>query len=95
MRRVLGEVIDQRAAADDRDRVRWTASIAHAVSMCQRAVATLCEAAGSGSHFLDNPLQRIRRDVNTMVCHMVFDTDERNRGHGRSLLGMPSEQRWH
>jgi alkylation response protein AidB-like acyl-CoA dehydrogenase len=95
MRRVLAEVMDQRATADTATRVRWTASVAHAVAMCQRAVGTLCEAAGSSSHFLANPLQRIRRDVNTMACHMVFDTDERNRCHGRALLGMPSESVWH
>jgi hypothetical protein len=30
-----------------------------------------------------------------MVCHTVFDAEERNRGLGRSLLGMPAESRWH
>jgi hypothetical protein len=75
--------------------VRWAAAIAHAVLMCQQAVGSLCAAAGAGSHFLDNPLQRTRRDVNTMVCHTVFDAEERNRGLGRSLLGMPAESRWH
>jgi hypothetical protein len=95
MRQVLDQVMELRAAADTATRVRWTASISHAVGMCHRAVGSLCEAAGSSSHFLDNPLQRVRRDVNTMACHMVFDADERNRCHGRVLLGMPSESIWH
>ena len=95
MRSVLAEVVELRGAAVEQARVRWVAAISHAVMMCQEAVATLCEAAGSSSHFLDNPLQRARRDVNTMVCHTVFDTDERNRAYGRSLLGMPSDSRWY
>jgi alkylation response protein AidB-like acyl-CoA dehydrogenase len=95
LRSVLAEIIEQRSDADTHTRVRWAAAIAHAVLMCQQAVGSLCEAAGAGSHFLDNPLQRARRDVNTMVCHTVFDAEERNRGLGRSLLGMPAESRWH
>lgn len=69
--------------------------MAHVVEMCQEAVHLLCEAAGSSSHFLDNPLQRARRDVNTIACHTVFDNDERRRTLGRVLLGMPSESAWH
>lgn len=95
LRHVLEDVMEHRDAADEGRRVRWTASVAHAVRTCQRAVHTLCEAAGASSHRLDNPLQRARRDVNTMAAHMVFDTDERLRSHGRSLLGLGADSRWH
>ena len=95
MRWVLADVMAQRATADEATRVRWTASIAHAVAVCQRAVSTVCETAGASSHFLDNPLQRARRDVNAMAGHMVFDLDDRYVAHGRSLIGLPSRSRWH
>lgn len=95
MRSVLDEVLTKRGGADEAARVRWTASIAHAVGMSRLAVDRLCDAGGSTAHVLDNPLQRARRDVNTMACHTVFDLFERDRCHGRALLGMPSESRWH
>ncbi len=95
MRSVLDEVLAKRGRADEGTRVRWTASIAHAVGMSRLAVDRLCDAGGSTAHFLDNPLQRARRDVNTMACHTVFDLFERDRCHGRALLGLPSESRWH
>jgi alkylation response protein AidB-like acyl-CoA dehydrogenase len=92
---VVADVIRLRANADEATRVRWTASIAHVVHICERAIDVVCDAAGASSHFLDNPLQRARRDVHTMACHMVFDTDERRRCHGRCLLGLPSESMWY
>ncbi|MFZ1490351.1 MAG: hypothetical protein WAS51_10440 [Ilumatobacteraceae bacterium] len=92
---VVADVMDKRGNADEATRVRWTSSIAHVVHICQRAIDVVCEAAGASSHFLDNPLQRARRDVHTMACHVVFDIDERYRCHGRSLLGMASESVWH
>lgn len=95
LRRVLAEVLDQRDEADETTRVNWTTAIAHAVGMCQQAIEEVCVAAGASSHFLDNPLQRARRDVNTIACHTVFDLDQRYRSRGRSLLGMPSESTWH
>lgn len=78
--------------AIERDRVEV---VDHVAQVSRRAVDTLCDAGGASAHFLDNPLQRARRDVNCMTGHMVFDTDARLRSHGRALLGMPSESRWH
>lgn len=95
MRQVLDEVLDQRVAADERTRVGWTAAIAHAVAMSREAIAGVCEAAGASSHFLTNPLQRARRDVDTIACHTVFDLDLRYRALGRSLLGLRAESTWH
>lgn len=95
MRGVIAEVLDQRSDADERTRLGWTTSVAHAVAMCQEAIAQVCEAAGASSHFLSNPLQRARRDVNTIACHTVFDLDLRYRAYGRSLIGLKSGSTWH
>lgn len=95
MRSVLADVMERRKNADEHRRVGWTASIAHAVGMCRDAVSEICEAAGASSHFLDNPLQRVRRDLNTISCHTVFDLDQRYRSLGRSLVGLKSESIWH
>jgi len=95
LRDVLRDVLARRADADEATRVGWTTAIAHAVGMCQAAIGDVCEAAGASSHFLSNPLQRARRDVNTIACHTVFDLDLRYRSLGRVLLGMPSESMWH
>ena len=48
------------------------------------------EASGSHAHFLDHPLQRIQRDVNTLSCHTVFDLDVGGELYGRLLLGLPA-----
>lgn len=95
MRGVLGEVMACRAEATSAQRVEWTATIAHAVSLCRDAIDLVCGGAGASSHFLDNPLQRARRDVNAIGCHMVFDTDQRLGALGRTLLDLPSNSRWH
>lgn len=95
MRSVLAEVLERRAAADEAQRIGWTTAVAHAVGMCQSAISDVCEAAGASSHFLSNPLQRARRDVNAIACHTVFDVDQRYRSMGRSLVGLRPESTWH
>lgn len=95
MRSVLADVLERRSGADERERIGWTTSIAHAVGMCQGAIGDVCEAAGASAHSLGNPLQRARRDVNTIACHTVFDVDQRYRSMGRSLVGLRAESIWH
>jgi alkylation response protein AidB-like acyl-CoA dehydrogenase len=46
------------------------------------------EASGAHAHFLDNPLQRILRDLHTGSCHTVFDLDVSAEQYGRMLLGL-------
>ncbi|NJN51583.1 MAG: acyl-CoA dehydrogenase [Gammaproteobacteria bacterium] len=48
------------------------------------------EASGAHAHFLDNPLQRIHRDVHTLSCHTVFDLDLACEQYGRLLLDLPA-----
>lgn len=44
----------------------------------------------ASAHFLDNPLQRILRDLNTTSCHTVFDLDVSTENCARLLVGLPA-----
>ena len=70
-------------------RIATRAQIAYAVGLCRHAVLLLCEAGGSSVHQLDNPLQRMLRDVNVISSHIVFDEDVAFEQHGRAMLGLP------
>lgn len=70
-------------------RIATRAQIAYAVGLCRHAVLLLCEAGGSSVHSLDNPLQRMLRDVNVISSHIVFDEDVAFEQHGRAMLGLP------
>jgi alkylation response protein AidB-like acyl-CoA dehydrogenase len=48
---------------------------AHAVHESRAIIADVLEAAGASAHFLDNPLQRAKRDVDIASGHVVFDYD--------------------
>lgn len=56
-------------------RAEARAAAAHIVHESRAVVAELLEAAGASAHFLTNPLQRIRRDVDIIAGHVVFDYD--------------------
>ena len=51
-------------------------------------IRQVSEASGGSAHFLTDSLQRAKRDVDTMACHVVFDLDQRLESHGRALLGL-------
>jgi alkylation response protein AidB-like acyl-CoA dehydrogenase len=91
MRDVVADVCARRNTAIMEDRARWAAQLAIAVDRCKRVIQTVIEASGAHAHFLDNPLQRALRDVNTISCHIVFDVDARLEAFGRVLLGMNPE----
>lgn len=57
------------------DRARARLSAAHIVTESRRVIAMLMAASGAGAHFLDNPLQRIKRDVDVLSGHVIFDYD--------------------
>lgn len=70
----------------ERAQVRlWTA---HAVSVSRRAVGEIVAVSGARSHFLDDPLQRAARDINTLAGHIVFDYDRAAEVYGRVALGL-------
>jgi len=71
------------------DRARLRVDIGHVVRRSRNVVRDVVEACGASAHFLDNPLQRILRDLNTASCHTVFDLDVSTEVYGRLLVGLP------
>jgi 3-hydroxy-9,10-secoandrosta-1,3,5(10)-triene-9,17-dione monooxygenase len=69
-------------------RVRWRAQTAQAVHTCREAIQIASASAGSSMHFLDNPLQRIMRDINIQSTHYGFDQDSADEQYGRVLAGL-------
>ncbi len=69
-------------------RLRLRAQIAYAVSQCLEAVRTCCDSSGSGLYAMDNPMQRILRDIEVMASHIVYDMDVSTELHGRSMVGL-------
>src|SRR5215470_13059886 len=88
LRDVVADVCARRNTATMLDRARWATQFAVAVDCCKRVVQTVIEASGAHVHFLDHPLQRALRDLNTISCHVVFDLDSRFESFGRLLLGL-------
>jgi 3-hydroxy-9,10-secoandrosta-1,3,5(10)-triene-9,17-dione monooxygenase len=56
-------------------RVGVRAASAHIVHESRSVIADLLEVAGASAQFLDNPLQRAKRDVDVIAGHVVFDYD--------------------
>ncbi|MGV0791527.1 acyl-CoA dehydrogenase [Mycolicibacterium sp. XJ1819] len=61
---------------------------AHIVRESRAVIGDLLEASGASAHFLDNPLQRIKRDVDVLAGHVVFDYDTCRELAGALTLGM-------
>jgi len=72
------------------DRARLRVDLGHLVRRSRNVVRDVVEACGASAHFLDNPLQRILRDLNTASCHTVFDLDVSTENYGRLLVGLPA-----
>jgi 3-hydroxy-9,10-secoandrosta-1,3,5(10)-triene-9,17-dione monooxygenase len=51
------------------------AAAAHVVHESRSVIADLLEVSGASAQFLDNPLQRVKRDVDAIFGHLVFDYD--------------------
>ncbi len=90
---VAGEVEDwgvRGIPCPELDRARLRVDIGHLVHRSRNVVRDVVEACGASVHFLDNPLQRILRDINTGSCHTVFDLDLSTEIYGRLLVGLPA-----
>jgi alkylation response protein AidB-like acyl-CoA dehydrogenase len=61
---------------------------AHIVHESRDVIAGLLAASGASAHFLDNPLQRIKRDVDVLSGHVVFDYDTSRELAGALILGL-------
>ncbi|WP_329519102.1 acyl-CoA dehydrogenase family protein [Spirillospora sp. NBC_01491] len=70
----------------DRAWVRLTGG--HVVGTARTAVNELCAAGGASIQFLDSPLQRAQRDINTISGHVVFDLDATYGLFGKVDLGV-------
>ncbi|MGV0718046.1 acyl-CoA dehydrogenase [Mycolicibacterium sp. XJ662] len=87
----LGEIETAVSAGDEIGRpVRAAARLAaaHIVAESRAVIGLVLEASGASAHFVDNPLQRIRRDVDVIAGHVVFDYDTSRELAGALRLGM-------
>jgi alkylation response protein AidB-like acyl-CoA dehydrogenase len=69
-------------------RVGIRAKCALVVQECRGIVASIMNAAGGSSYFLEAPLQRIQRDVEVLKSHAMFDWDRTAQLQGRLRLGL-------
>jgi len=88
---LLRDTVDQlctlRDGADAHARTRMQARLASVVHQNKAIIGEICAASGAGAHHLKDPLQRARRDVEVMSCHVAFDIDLTHESLGRTLLG--------
>ncbi|HEY9264306.1 MAG TPA: acyl-CoA dehydrogenase [Mycobacterium sp.] len=87
----VGEIESIVAAGDPVARpVRGQARLAaaHIVHESRALIGDLLGASGASAHFLDNPLQRIKRDVDVIAGHVVFDYDTSRELAGALTMGM-------
>jgi alkylation response protein AidB-like acyl-CoA dehydrogenase len=73
----------------DLERAKLRVDIGQLVRRSRNLTRDVVEACGASAHFLDNPLQRCLRDLNTASCHTVFDLDVSTENYGRLLVGLP------
>lgn len=56
--------------------------------MVRETILRIADASGSRAHFLDDPLQRAVRDINTLSSHVVFNRDRAGEVYGKVALGL-------
>ncbi|ORB83538.1 acyl-CoA dehydrogenase [Mycobacterium kansasii] len=61
---------------------------AHIVRESRAVITALLEASGASAHFLSNPLQRAKRDVDVLSGHVVFDYDVSRELAGALAIGV-------
>ena len=62
---------------------------AHIVAESRAVIGALLAASGASAHFLDNPLQRAKRDVDVLAGHVIFDYDTSRELAGALSVGAP------
>ncbi len=86
----VGRIEDILATGDRVPRpVRADARLAaaHIVHESRAVIGELLEASGASAHFLNNPLQRAKRDVDVISGHVVFDYDVSRELAGALAIG--------
>lgn len=76
-----GDPVSREVRADAR------AAAAYTVHESRALIADLLEASGASAHFLTNPLQRAKRDVDIISGHVVFDYDVSRELSGALAIG--------
>jgi alkylation response protein AidB-like acyl-CoA dehydrogenase len=79
---VRGDRVPRAVRADAR------LAAAHIVKESRGVIASLLEASGASVHFLDNPLQRAKRDVDVLSGHVIFDYDTSRELAGALAIGL-------
>jgi alkylation response protein AidB-like acyl-CoA dehydrogenase len=94
LRAVLADTVDglenavaagKPIAKTTRAQARLTA--AHIVRESKEVIGLLLGASGAGAHFLGNPLQRAKRDVDVLAGHVIFDYDTSRELAGALAIG--------
>ena len=80
-----GEVPD----LDTRHRFRRNGT--YTVKLCVEAVDLVVQATGAKSLFMDNPIQRIFRDIHAAAAHINLNWEITALSYGRISLGLPSD----
>ena len=70
-------------------RARYRRDAAWSVRVCAGAVARLQPAAGAHAIFLDEPMQRALRDIQSISAHVVANWDQAGETFARVLTGQP------
>jgi alkylation response protein AidB-like acyl-CoA dehydrogenase len=70
-------------------RAQARVAAAHIVHESRAVVADLLESSGASVHFLHNPVQRAKRDIDVISGHVVFDYDTSRELAGALEVGVP------
>lgn len=77
-----GERVPRTVRADAR------LAAAHVVTESRAVIGHLLEASGASAHFLSNPLQRAKRDIDVLSGHVIFDYDTSRELAGALAIGL-------
>lgn len=69
------------------ERAQARLAAAHIVRESKDVITLLLNASGASAHFLDNPLQRAKRDVDVLSGHVIFDYDTSRELAGALTIG--------
>ena len=89
--RAVGDMeqgVRERHPLDLATRARIRMDVGTVMRSAQEAVGLLLDAGGSGGFDLSNPVQRIWRDLETVVRHQILSPDLSREIYGRALLGV-------
>ena len=71
------------------DRVAAKGQAAFVSKLCRDTVNAMMAASGASSFHVDQPMQRIWRDLNTVASHAFWDWDVSREQVGRQHFGLP------